>query len=58
MDIKQLEEFMHSKAMVFGDEGYVFGTGGEGFVRLNIACPQSVLSYALERLEKAIKELN
>jgi cysteine-S-conjugate beta-lyase len=33
-------------------DGRVFG--GEGFVRLNFACPRSVLMSALDRLEKAL----
>jgi cystathionine beta-lyase len=35
----------------------VFGPGGEGFERINLACPIWVLKEAFERLEKAIKEL-
>lgn len=32
------------------DEGYVFGSEGEGFERMNIAVPTTVLISALERL--------
>jgi bifunctional pyridoxal-dependent enzyme with beta-cystathionase and maltose regulon repressor activities len=28
------------------------------FMRINIACPRSILKQALERLEKAAKELH
>jgi cysteine-S-conjugate beta-lyase len=31
--------------------GHSFGKGGNGFVRMNIACPRSVLHNALERLK-------
>ncbi len=41
-------------AHLFFDEGYIFGTGGEGFERINIACPRSVLASALERLNQAL----
>ncbi len=48
---------MLGKAYLWLDEGYIFGTGGEGFGRFNVACPLSILQCALEQLEKAIKEL-
>jgi len=32
----------------------MFGTQGEGFQRINIACPQKVLQLALLQLEEAI----
>lgn len=56
MDAKALEEFFHKKAKVAFDEGYTFGLGGEGFTRINMACPRSTLQEGLERMEKAIKE--
>ena len=34
-------------------EGYIFGTGGEGFERFNLAIPRSVLEDACQRLLKA-----
>jgi len=33
--------------------GYLFGKGGENYIRLNIGCPQSILINALERFKKA-----
>ena len=56
MSHDELEEFMLKKAHLWLDEGYIFGTGGDGFERFNVACPRSVLQKALEQLEKAIKE--
>lgn len=52
----ELETLMLEKAHLWLDEGYIFGTGGDGFERFNVACPRSVLKQALEQLEKAIKE--
>ena len=57
MNKEELEKFMLEKAFLWLDEGYIFGTGGEGFERFNVACPRSVLKRALEQLEKAIREL-
>ncbi|GAG01397.1 unnamed protein product, partial [marine sediment metagenome] len=36
--------------------GYKFGQGGEGFQRINIGCPRSILKKSLERIEKAVNE--
>ena len=41
----------------FGDDGAIFGSGGEGFERINLACPHWVLKATMERLEKAVKEI-
>jgi len=35
----------------------MFGPGGEGFVRLNIACPLSTLTEALQRMRTALAAL-
>ncbi|MBE6892856.1 MAG: pyridoxal phosphate-dependent aminotransferase [Ruminococcaceae bacterium] len=57
MNEKELEDFMVHKAEAIFDEGYVFGEGGIGFERINIACPKRVLEATLERIYKAKKEL-
>ena len=57
MNEKELEDFMVHKAEAIFDEGYVFGEGGIGFERINIACPKKVLENTLERIYKAKKEL-
>ena len=54
MDAKALEKFMQEEALWFTDEGYIFGTGGEGFERINLACPTWVLRKALDRLRDAL----
>ena len=55
MDAKTLEKFMQEEALWFTDEGYIFGTGGEGFERINLACPTWVLRKALDRLRDALQ---
>ena len=55
MDAKVLEKFMQEEALWFTDEGYIFGTGGEGFERINLACPTWVLRKALDRLRDALQ---
>ena len=56
MNEKELEDFMVHKAEAIFDEGYVFGEGGIGFERINIACPKRVLEATLERIYKAKQE--
>jgi cystathionine beta-lyase len=36
-------------------EGTSFGSGGEGFARLNFGCPRSLLAEALEQMKKAME---
>ncbi len=55
MSHEELEAFMLNQAHLWLDEGYIFGTGGEGFERFNVACPREILKNALEQLEKAIR---
>ncbi len=52
---KALEELMLKKAFLALDEGYIFGTGGSGFERINLALPREALLSALLRLERAVK---
>ena len=49
-------EFFLQQAKVAFNDGKQFGPGGEGFVRLNFACPRAILSEALERMEEALSE--
>ena len=46
---------MLNEAMLYLDEGYIFGDGGQGFERINLACPKNVLKEALNRLLEAVK---
>ncbi|GAB6170984.1 pyridoxal phosphate-dependent aminotransferase [Paradesulfitobacterium aromaticivorans] len=57
LDGKALENLMLRKAKLALDEGYIFGTGGEGFERINIACPRAVLAEGLTRIENAFNVL-
>ncbi|MDR0655090.1 MAG: pyridoxal phosphate-dependent aminotransferase [Treponema sp.] len=57
-DSRELEHFMTHEAFLFLGEGYIFGEGGKGHERINLACPQSVLQESLERLEKALQKRN
>jgi bifunctional pyridoxal-dependent enzyme with beta-cystathionase and maltose regulon repressor activities len=52
---KELERMMLEEARVYLDEGYMFGIEGEGFERVNLACPRSVLVEALERIRNVLE---
>lgn len=53
---KELERIMQFEAFMFFDEGYIFGPEGEGFERINIACPKAVLEAGLIRLRDTMKK--
>lgn len=57
MDDDDLRKFMREEAKLGLDDGFLFGHGGSGFQRMNIACPRSLLEEALTRLEKAVNNL-
>jgi cysteine-S-conjugate beta-lyase len=50
---RQLSEWLIGKAKVGLNNGARFGTGGDGFQRINIGCPRQVLKNALERIYNA-----
>lgn len=53
----ELVDFFVKKARLALNDGEVFGQGGEGFMRLNVASPRSVIRKALEQLRQAVAEL-
>lgn len=54
---EELERFIVQKAKLWLDDGAIFGKAGEGFERVNIACPRAILKEALDRLKKAVATL-
>lgn len=48
-----LNHWITHNAKLWLDAGTMFGTGGEGFVRLNYACPRATLTQALNQLKSA-----
>lgn len=53
---EELKNFMIHKAGLALSEGTSFGPGGEGFMRMNLACPRSLLVKSLEQMRKAFSE--
>ena len=52
-----LRSLMREKAKVGLDDGFLFGAGGSGFQRMNIACPRGMVQEALSRIENAVNSL-
>jgi cystathionine beta-lyase len=52
---EQLDELLIHSAKIWLFAGTVFGRGGEGFQRMNIACPRSVVTEGLERIFTAVQ---
>ncbi len=54
LDDAGLKRFFIEEARVGMNPGTVFGTGGGGFMRLNIGAPRAVVMEALERMRHAL----
>jgi cystathionine beta-lyase len=57
LDHDALVDFFVNKAQLALNDGEMFGIGGEGFMRLNVATQRSILSQALNQLYSAYKTL-
>lgn len=57
MNSDELNNFFIHQAGLGLNEGSTFGKGGEGFMRMNIACPLNTVKEAMKRLSEAIKKL-
>jgi cystathionine beta-lyase len=55
LDSASLHRFFADRARVSLENGAIFGTGGEGFLRMNIATPRKVVKEALKRMKVAIE---
>jgi cystathionine beta-lyase len=51
---EELKQRILHRARVWLDDGPMFGSGGRGFQRLNLACPRTILREALRRLARAL----
>lgn len=54
MDTDTLHHFFAHEAGLGLNKGTIFGPGGEQHLRINVACPRSILEQALEQLKKAL----
>ncbi len=56
MDKEELHDFMIDEAKLALDDGFWFGDTSAGYMRLNAACPRSVIADALGRWKQAIEK--
>ncbi len=53
-DAEEFQEFLRQKAGLYLSSGNVYGDCGRSFMRMNVACPRSLVEEGLLRLEKGI----
>ncbi|MBR5359853.1 MAG: aminotransferase, partial [Lachnospiraceae bacterium] len=57
LTVEGIDDLIIKKAGLWLDSGHIFGPVGEGFQRINVACPKATLTEALERIEEALKQI-
>ena len=57
VDEKDLKDALINKGKVALNSGSSFGIGGDGYYRINLACPRAMALEALKRIEFAINSL-
>lgn len=55
MQDEELHQFFVQEAKVGLSPGTVFGTGGSGFMRMNIGAPRRIVAAALEQIRRALE---
>lgn len=55
LDNQQLNDLFQKEAKLGLNPGFMFGPGGDGFMRMNIACPKTVLKQACLQLKSAVE---
>lgn len=55
LSVSGLKDLMFKQAKVAFSEGSVFGTEGEGWLRINLACPRSIVEQALQQFVQAAR---
>jgi cystathionine beta-lyase len=58
METDDLQDFFVHKAGLGLNKGTIFGPGGEYHLRLNAACPRSILELAMKQLKEAVTTKN
>lgn len=57
LSAKALDDLFANKAHLALNNGAMFGKEGEGFMRLNVASPRSIIAEAMHRLKEAVQQL-
>ncbi len=57
LSVEELEDLIVNRAKLWLDSGKIFGKSGEGFQRINVACPRRILEESLRRIEEQLQAL-
>jgi len=57
LDSKSIEDLFFKRAKIALDSGHWFGECGNGFMRINIACPRAMLEDGLNRLKVSVENI-
>lgn len=57
-DSDKLDEHLRATSSLRLNKGNIYGKGGEGFMRMNIACPKSMLNEGLTKLKQGLDLFN
>lgn len=52
---EEIVKMLLEKEMLWVNEGSMYGEAGDGFIRINIACPRQLLIEGLNRIARALK---
>ncbi len=55
---EDLKNLILNEAKIALDGGKLFGAGGEGFQRINVACPKSILEETMQRIKTVVDQRN
>lgn len=55
LSVEELEDLIVNRAKLWLDSGKIFGKSGEGFQRINVACPRQILKEALHRIGEQLQ---
>lgn len=55
---EEIEDILLEKEKLWVNAGSMYGKAGEGFIRINIACPRRRLMEGLERLKRALDAID
>ncbi len=53
----EINDYLHDNAQVRLNPGTMYGDDGEGYIRINFACPRRVLAGALDRIIGALRQI-
>ena len=57
MTSEKISEVLLENEKLWANEGTIYGSAGEGFIRLNIACPRELLMQGLNKIKNAFGKL-